>query len=311
MMTSNPKYMWACVVCVILLVLMIGALYRAFKLQYVGPKDVGGAVEGFADIKYPWLRVESLEKIQSLYHRIEVIDTKQADLGKCLLLNDEIQLCSGEQVKYHELIVHFGAQYLPGATPKNVIIIGGGDCMVLREVMKYPGIAKVTVLELDDMVTRVSEKHFAVDRYAKDARVTWMFGNVRANVKKLRAAGSSTYDFIISDTTETTDHNAETDTTSFFTDLRDLLTSDGVFVKNGDGSAALMKSTFSFTMVYGYDSKTHASRYSFTLGSGFDFKQRIVTTGVWFAHSVQTEVYNPDHHFEYLAWTETPSWTAS
>ena len=300
----DPKTAWSYIVAIILTAFMSWVIYKAVKLAN-GDLDDGdvGRKEGFAELHYPWMRVESLENVRSLYHAIEVIDTKRPDLGKCLLLNDEVQFCSAEEAKYHELIVHYGVQYLTNAGPQKVLIIGGGDCMVLREVMKYAGV-KVDVLELDDMVTRVVEKHFGADRMAKNDRVKWTFGNIRASVRNLILTSRQQYDFIVDDTTETTDHNAETDTVSFFEDVRDLLTPNGVLVKNGDTCDHIMRKSFAYTMTYGYDSKTHDARYSFVLGASFDFKQKIVTTGRWFQHNVKTTAYNPDKHFEYIKWTD-------
>lgn len=301
-MEINPRTAWLCVIAVALLAFIIWATCKAYSLV-TGREVMDLGREGFAELAFPWLRVETLENVRSLYHTIEVIDTKRQDLGKCMLLNDEVQFCSAEEAMYHELIVHFGVQYLADAKPTSVLIIGGGDCLVLREVRKYADI-RVEVLELDDMVTRVSEKHFGADRFAKNDKVKWTFGNLRQQVKKLLDA-SRRYDFIIVDTTETTDHNAETDTKSFFEDVRTLLAKDGVLVKNGDNCDSIMRNVFAYTLVYGYNSKTHDARYSFVLGAAFDFKQRIVTTGKWFGHGVKTTSYNPDKHFEHVRWADT------
>ena len=317
----RPSLVIACIVTLFLIAVLSYSLYKAFKLSNSTPLDYLGregydhsreSREAFAELSYPWMRVETLESVRSLYHKIDVIDTKREELGKCLVMNDEIALCTGEEVKYHELITHYGIQYLPLVGPKRVLIVGGGDCMVLREIMKYDSIQRVDVLELDDMVTRVCEKHFQsnhVDRMPGNPKVHWAYGNVRKSLQKLAFemnAKKEKYDYIVVDTTETTDHNAETDTTAFFEDLRNLLEpATGVLVKNGDGCETIMRKTFAHTMEYGYDSKTHNARYSFVLGAPFDFKTKIVTTGAWFALNVKTSFYTPDNHFDYLKWTDT------
>lgn len=262
--------------------------------------------EAFADMAYPWMHVETLEDIRSLYHKILVIDTKRKDLGKCLLLNDEVQFCDTEERKYHELIVHFAAQYLPNAHPTNVLLVGGGDTMVLREVLKYGDLVKgVTILELDDMVTRVCEKHFGADRAAKKDNVKWIYGNVPASVKRLlNQDPRPKYDMIIVDTTETLDENLEIDSRPFFLDLVGLLSPSGVVVKNGEHCESIMKSIFSHTLVYGFDSKTYDARYQFMLGGTLDFRQHIVTTGNWFKHDIPVTFYDPDKHFDFLRWTD-------
>ena len=70
---------------------------------------------------------------------IQFVENKK--YGKCLIINNEIQLCSKNEHIYHELIVHMPMLYL-NRNIKNVLIIGGGDLMTLREVMKYNTIKK-------------------------------------------------------------------------------------------------------------------------------------------------------------------------
>src|SRR3546814_8285326 len=46
------------------------------------------------------------------------------------------------------------------ANPRNVAIIGGGDCGTLREVLRHPGVASAVQCDIDEQVTRMSEKYF-------------------------------------------------------------------------------------------------------------------------------------------------------
>ncbi len=282
-------------------------IYKSISLsrEYSSKDHVMVGREEFAELTYPWLDVKEIESVKSLYHKVTVIETNQNDLGKCMLLNDEVLFCEGESEIYHELLVHMPIQYLPDARPKKVIIVGGGDCFVLREIIKYERfLESVTILELDDMVTRVSEKHFDMDRLAGNKKVTFIFGNVRGSVQKLLDSGQ-TYDMCIIDTTETTDHNAETDTKTFFEDIRGLLVHNtGLLVKSGEKCESIMRSTFAYTLSYGYNSKVHSNRYTFTIGASFDLKKKVISTGQWFGNNISTRVYNPDKHFEYMKWTD-------
>ena len=264
----------------------------------------------FSEVSYPWAKMASLENTKSLYHTIEVIDTQRDDHGKCLLLNNEVQFCSAEDAEYHELLVHFGVQYLPGATPKRVVIIGGGDCMVLREILKYRGVEKVYVLELDEMVTRVCEKHFGVNAHRGDNRVVWMYGKIVDSLKKLLDGdiapdSKPQFDYIIVDTTETTPHNSEIDNLAFYDSLLGLMNMSTVLVKNGDMCTSFLRKIFANTLTYGYDSKMHVKRCSFTLAGVTNFRETTISTDVWYGHGIATQVYTPDKHYKYVPWIET------
>ena len=86
----------------------------------------------------------------SPYQRVVV--TRNAS-GLRLFLNGNLQFHSRDEYRYHEALVH-PAMAAHGA-PKNVLILGGGDGMALREVLKYPSVAHVTLVDLDAHVTRL------------------------------------------------------------------------------------------------------------------------------------------------------------
>jgi spermidine synthase len=296
----NVKIVSFTIVSVSLSVTIIAAIiYAMILVKKLHDTDDVGRSEGYVDVAYPWMSTTTLESHRSLYHKIDVVDTRKSTLGTCLLLNDEVQFCSKEQRSYHELLVHFPVQYLNKL--KHVLIVGGGDCMALEEVMKYPDV-HVTILELDDMVTRVSEKHFDANRYADSKNVTWVYGKIMASVKSLLVTPKK-YDLIIVDTTETTEHNAETDKADFFQEMLVLLAKDGVVVKNGDGTHLLMRDTFINTLSYGYNSVTHSGRYSFVLGSSVDFKTYTISTSRWSVADLTS--YNPERHYDYVKWSDT------
>ena len=121
-------------------------------------KDTGYRERLFTDLKTNIADFDIIHNEQSDYQKIEVIQFKKNSLGydKCLLLNNEPQLCNNDEKEYHEIIVHFPAYYI--SKIEKVLIIGGGDCMTLREVMKYPTIKRVDMLELDKQVISVSKK---------------------------------------------------------------------------------------------------------------------------------------------------------
>ncbi|MEQ1877834.1 MAG: polyamine aminopropyltransferase, partial [Bdellovibrionia bacterium] len=88
------------------------------------------------------------------YQRIVVTKTSH-DLR--LYLNGNLQFSSRDEYRYHEALVHVGLQRLPFA--KHVLILGGGDGMAAREVLKYPNIESVTLVDLDRAMTELFAKH--------------------------------------------------------------------------------------------------------------------------------------------------------
>ena len=68
-----------------------------------------------------------------------------------LFLNGNLQFSSRDEYRYHEALVHPALAALPGA--RRVLILGGGDGLAAREVLKYPGIAHITVVDLDARMT--------------------------------------------------------------------------------------------------------------------------------------------------------------
>ncbi|MBI2795460.1 MAG: polyamine aminopropyltransferase [Gemmatimonadetes bacterium] len=88
------------------------------------------------------------------YQRI-VLTVWKDDLR--LFLNNHLQFSSRDEYRYHEALVHPGLAGLQGA--RRVLVLGGGDGLALREVLKYPGVAHVTLVDLDAGMTGLFRTH--------------------------------------------------------------------------------------------------------------------------------------------------------
>jgi spermidine synthase len=73
--------------------------------------------------------------------------------GVRLFLNGNLQFHSRDEYRYHEALVH-PAMMAQGA-PRRVLVLGGGDGMAVREVLKHPSVEQVTLVELDPHMTRL------------------------------------------------------------------------------------------------------------------------------------------------------------
>ncbi|WP_312306913.1 polyamine aminopropyltransferase [Pulveribacter sp.] len=100
----------------------------------------------------------------SPYQRIVLTQGRQ---GLRLYLNGNLQFAESDEYRYHEALVH-PAMAAHGA-PRRVAVLGGGDGMAVREILKYPGVESVTLVELDPAMTRLFAEHPLLRRLNGDA----------------------------------------------------------------------------------------------------------------------------------------------
>jgi spermidine synthase len=86
----------------------------------------------------------------SSYQRIVIT---KSNVGLSLHLNGHLQFNSRDEYRYHEALVHVGLQGIDH--PRNVLVLGGGDGMAVREILKYPSVEKVQLVDLDPDVTEL------------------------------------------------------------------------------------------------------------------------------------------------------------
>ncbi len=70
-----------------------------------------------------------------------------------LYLNGNLQFSTLDEYRYHEALVHPGLASLPHA--RRALVLGGGDGLALREILKYPHIESVTLVDLDPAITKL------------------------------------------------------------------------------------------------------------------------------------------------------------
>ncbi|MFZ1700049.1 MAG: polyamine aminopropyltransferase [Pyrinomonadaceae bacterium] len=89
----------------------------------------------------------------SPYQRIVVTKGK---IGYSLFLNGNLQFNSFDEYRYHEALVHPGFAAFQGE-PKRILVLGGGDGLALREVLKYKSVEHAHLVDLDPEMTRVAD----------------------------------------------------------------------------------------------------------------------------------------------------------
>ncbi len=138
---------------------------------------------------------EIVHAITTPYQRL-VITRWKDDLR--LYINGNLQFSSRDEHRYHEALVHPMMESLPWA--RHVLVLGGGDGLALREVLRYPNVQTVTLVDLDRRVTdlfRTSEPLVALNQGSfSDPRVTVV--NQDAALW-LEASGDALFDAVIVD----------------------------------------------------------------------------------------------------------------
>ncbi len=71
-----------------------------------------------------------------------------------LFLNSHLQFSSRDEYRYHEALIHPGLSAI--AAPRRVLVLGGGDGLAVREILKYPQVESVTLVDLDPEMTHFS-----------------------------------------------------------------------------------------------------------------------------------------------------------
>jgi MFS family permease len=98
------------------------------------------------------------------YQRI-VITAWKDDLR--LFLNSNLQFSSRDEYRYHEALVHPGLAALPSA--RHVLVLGGGDGLAVREILKHPHVEDVTLVDLDPEMTKLFSSHPELRRLNHDS----------------------------------------------------------------------------------------------------------------------------------------------
>ncbi len=153
------------------------------------------AEEDFGAVKLCIRVADKLHEEKSEYQKITVYDT--AFFGRLLTLDDVVMLSERDEFVYHEMMIHVPLCSMPD--PGSVLIIGGGDCGALREVLRHPCIERVVQCDIDERVTRVCESHFPwVHAAVADPRAELLFAD---GVRYIEEHQSS-FDLIVIDSTD-------------------------------------------------------------------------------------------------------------
>lgn len=171
-----------------------------------------------------------VSRIQTPYQRIVLTRGSQ---DARLYVDGELQFSTIDEYRYHEALIHptLAAAGTPTGQPKRVLLMGAGDGLALREVLKWSSVERVLLLELDPAIVQLV-RHYPLlaklhDDAFDDPRVEIRYGDAFAIAPKL----NEQFDAIIADFPDP-DHKviAKLYSEGFYRRLRSRLTPHGVFV---------------------------------------------------------------------------------
>lgn len=196
-----------------------------------------GLGAGFAasDRLQRWAEVASYGEpvvyaVTTKYQRI-VLTRRDDDLR--LYLNGNLQFSSRDEYRYHEALVHPALGRV--ADPRNVLILGGGDGLAAREVLRHPEVRHLTLVDLDGEMTGLFSKTPMLAALNKgaltDNRMTVINADGFRWAREAGADGRGRYDAIIVDFPDPVDYSVgKLYTETFYRAARRLLAPGGMMV---------------------------------------------------------------------------------
>nr|WP_181162032.1 polyamine aminopropyltransferase [Bacillus sp. D12] len=213
----------------------------------------------------------TLHTEQTDFQKLDIVET--VEWGKMLLLDDMVMTSVKDEFVYHEMVAHVPLHTHP--CPEHVLVVGGGDGGVIREVLKHENVKKATLVEIDGRVIEYSKQFLPeVAGSLTDHRVEVLVDDGFMHIAK----SENKYDVIIVDSTEPVGPAVNLFTKGFYAGIYQALKEDGIFVAQTDNpwfKADLIQSVFKdvkeifpITGLYTANIPTYPSGlWTFTIGS--------------------------------------------
>jgi spermidine synthase len=176
---------------------------------------------------------EQITTNTSPFQTIDIYET--TEFGKMLFLDGHVQLAEFDEHAYHESFAHLPLSGMNN--PTSVLIVGGGDGAMLRELCKHKSLTTIHMVEIDDLVVETCKQHLP-DLNAgafDDPRVTLMIEDAFPFIKN----PPRKYDAIYIDATDVYEEDdgslsEQLFTNTFYQDCCNALTEQGIVVTQAD-----------------------------------------------------------------------------
>ncbi|WP_392454715.1 spermidine synthase [Chryseomicrobium aureum] len=240
---------------------------------------------------------KTLHVEQTEWQFLEMAET--AEWGNMLFLDGMVMTSQKDEFVYHEMVAHVPLFTHPN--PENVLVVGGGDGGVIREVMKHPKVKKATLVDIDGKVIEYSKKYLPeIAGELDNPRVEVIVGDGFMHIAK----SENEYDVIMVDSTEPMGPAVDLFTKGFYAGIHKALKEDGLFVAQSDNpwfKADLIKQVqsdvkeiFPITKLYTANIPTYPSGlWCFTIGSK---KHDPLNVPAEQFHDIDTKYYTKELH---------------
>ncbi len=181
------------------------------------------------------LRVrETLFSGRSSYQQIEVIDT--VGFGRVLIIDKVFMTSEYDEFLYHEMLAQPALSTAPNIA--RVLVIGGGDGGTVREVLRHPDVKECVMVEIDEMVVKVSKEYLpGIGTAWNDPRLDLRFIDGHEYVKR---STDEKYDVILLDGTDPVGPGAVLFDESFYAGCKRMLTPEGVMALQSESPLLMM-----------------------------------------------------------------------
>ncbi len=160
------------------------------------------------------------------YQRI-ILTKRGRDLR--LFLNGNLQFSSVDEYRYHEALIHPVLQALPQA--QHVLVMGGGDGLAVREILKYPQIKSVTLVDLDKGMTELFRSNQMLLQLNKRSLLSPKVKVISADAFAWARMQQTRYDAIIIDFPDPSNYSVgKLYTNKFYSIIKRLLSPEGIMV---------------------------------------------------------------------------------
>lgn len=170
---------------------------------------------------------------QTPYQKLTLTSWRGKDYR--LFINGAIQFSSRDEYRYHEALVHVPMGLLEN--PKKVLILGGGDGLVVRQLQRYPTVEKIVMVDLDPRMTVLSKTHPTMSRLNDGAFEDKRLTVVNQDAMTYLMNAKEQYDAIIIDLPDPNNESlSKLYSVSFYRLVKNHLTDQGVMVTQSTAS---------------------------------------------------------------------------
>ena len=211
--------------------------------------------------------IKKLHEETSAFQKIEIYET--ATFGNFMVIDGFTMVTDRDNFLYHEMMSHPALYTHP--KPDKVLVIGGGDCGTLKEVLKHPEVKTAQQVEIDERVTRLAEIYFPeLCSSNNDPRAELHFVD---GIKWVKDAAPGSYDVIIVDSTDPVGPAEGLFNEAFYRNCHKALGEHGILVQQSESPLYHTK------LIHEMRAAMRNTGFSDVLT--YDFPQPIYPSGWW------------------------------